>query len=269
MPIGGSSNYPTLQSMTDLFRSQVNDDFMGATGTSGEGLINYNTAPQVLVFLNAAIRDLYTDLRNVGDPELLIDNYLLIGLPALPSPDPTVQVALSAVGYFDGITYNSQWILPSGLISVERMWERQSGSGSVFTPMTPAPFGINPTFQGNCMGVWEMRQNQVWMPGALMPTDLRMRCRVTFPDFLNPETLDFSTAYIPILDCQNAIVDKMCLRYARRFAPEQYPVSKDAAADSLSKLRLEIVRQMQNTQYQRDPYGDEAVSSFGASWMAL
>ena len=119
------------------------------------------------------------------------------------------------------------------------------------------------------MGTWEMRQNQVWMPGALVSIDLRMRCRITFPDFLNPNTIDFSTAYVPIFDCQNAIVDKMCIRYARRFAPEQYEVSVDAEAKSMSKLRLEIVRQMQNTQYQRTPFGEEAVTSFGAGWMAL
>ena len=141
MPIGGATNYPTLQSIVELFRAMVNDDFSGANDIPGEGLINYNTAPHVLTFLNAAVRDLYTDLRNVGDAELLLDNYLVLGLPALPAPDPTVQVSLSAVGYFDGITMNSQWVLPSNLISVERLWERESGTNFPLLPMTPAPFG--------------------------------------------------------------------------------------------------------------------------------
>jgi hypothetical protein len=268
MAIGDSTKYPTLQNVTDLFRSQVNDDFQGATDTPGEGLINYNTAPHVLVFLNSAVRDLYSDLRNVGDPELLLDNYILRGIPALASPDPTIQVSLDTVGYYDGQTFNSDYTLPAGCMKVERIWERHNSgdvSQNAFIPMTKAQFGIAGITQGPRMGVWEMRENAVWMPGCLETFDLRLRCRITFPDYLNADTLDFATTYIPILDCTNAVVDKMAVRYARRFAPDVYQVSVDAADKSLFKLKLEVTRNMQSTEYQRITYGDEALNSIVTS----
>lgn len=267
--IGGNVRYPSLGSITDLFRAQINDTFEGATGTEGEGLIMTDLNPSTLTFLNSAIRDTYSDLRNVGDPELLLDNYILTGLPALSAPNAAVQVSLSYAGYFDGFQWHSEWTLPTTCHKVERLWERWSDPQNVFLPMTPAPFGLPSGMQVQRMGQWEMRQNQIWMPGCLVPIDLRIRCRITYPDFFNASTLNFATTYVPILDCQNAVVDKMCMRYSRRFAPDLYAASKDAASESIGKLKLEIVRQLQNTEYQRAEYGDEATVSFPAQWMQL
>ena len=261
--IGGNVRYPSLQSIADLFRAQVNDDFEGATNTPGEGLINYNTAPQVLTFMNSAIRDVYSDLRNVGDPALILDNYILTAIPPLAQINPSVQVSLSYAGYFDGYIWWPGWTLPISCQRVERMWERLTGEQNVFVPMTPAPFGLSGGDQGDRMGQWELRQNAIWMPGCMVSVDLRIRCLITFPDFLNPATIDFTTAYVPIIDCQNAIVAKMLLLYAKRFAPEQYQMAVTEDERLIGKLKLEVVRQMQNTEYQRAEYGSEATTGYG------
>ena len=269
MPIGGSNRYPSLQSIADLFRASVNDDFIGADGIPGEGLINYNTAPHMLTFMNSAIRDVYSDLRNVGDPELILDNYLLLGIPPLASPNPAVQVSIADIGYFDGFQFNSQWALPSNCQRVLKLWERWSGSENVFVPMTPVAGGLGGVYQVQRMGTWEMRQNAIWMPGCLVAVDLRIRCTITFPDFLNPTAIDFTTAYVPVLDCQNAIVAKMVVLYAKRFAPEQYQMAVTEDARMIDKLKLEVVRQQQMTDYQRTAYGEEATVSFPAAWTQL
>jgi len=185
---------------------------------------------------------------------------------------PRVQVSLDSIGYFNGQTFDNTWMLPAGCMTVERIWERWSQGSpnqNSFVPMTPAPFGLPPVPQGNRMGCWEMRQNAIWMPGAMVPVDLRIRCRITFPDYLNPDTIDFTSTYIPILDCQNAVNAKMVVMYAKRFAPEQYPMAVQEDERFMGKLRLAIVRQQQNTEYQRAPFGEEAVADFSASWMAL
>jgi hypothetical protein len=263
---GGNNRYPSLEFICELFRAQINDSFAGATNTPGEGLIMTDLNPDTLIFLNAAVRDVYADLRNIGDPALILDNYILLGIPAIAAINQALQVSLDVIGYFNGFMFSNQWTLPAGCMRVERIWERWTGSQGDFLPMTPAPFGIAGVSQTQRMNCWETRQNAIWMPGCLVPVDLRLRCLITFPDFLNPASINFSTTYVPILNCQNNVVDKMVVRYARRFAPEQYATAKDAQADSLFSLRQEVTRNMQNTEYQRNEWGAEATTGYG--WLA-
>jgi hypothetical protein len=263
--VGGSIRYPSLSSIAALFRAQINDSFSGTTGVAGEGLIMFNQNPDLLVFMDSAIRDTYSDLRNVGDPALILDNYILTGIPPLANPDPTVQVSLAYAGYFNGFTWSALWTLPISCERVERMWERWSNTNAPFIPMTPAPFGLSGVIQNQRMGQWELRQNAIWMPGCLAMIDLRLRCRITFPDFsaFNPNTIDFDTAYIPILSCQNAVVAKMLVLYAKRFDPTQLAWAIQEDERMMGKLRLEVVRQMQNTENQREQYGDAATTGYG------
>lgn len=268
MPVGGNNRYPSLQMIADLFRAQINDTFAGATDTPGEGLIMPNTNPDLLTFMNSAIRDTYSDLRNVGDPALILDNYILYGIPALAAANPAIQVSLDTIGYFDGYQFNQQWTLPSGCMRVERVWERASTgatSQDTFYPMAPAPFGLPGMMQGDRMGQWEIRQNAVWMPGAMVSVDLRLRCTITFPDYLG-NAIDFTTTYVPVLDCTNAVVAKMLVLYAKRFAPEQFGMAVAEDERFTGKLRLEVVRQMQNTEYSRTEFGEQATQS-GFGWL--
>jgi hypothetical protein len=268
--VGGNIRYPSLQSIADLFRVSINDSFAGATNTPGEGLVMTNSNPDLLTFMGSSIRDMYSDLRNVGDPALLLDNYLLLGIPPLAEIDPTVQVCLSYAGYFNGYIWSNLWTLPISCQTVERLWERWSTTapGGIFVPMEPAPFGLPPIQQTARMGQWEMRQNAIWMPGAMLQVDLRIRCRITFPQVLDPANVDFDTAYVPILSCENAVEAGMRKKYAARFAPELKADAKQDYEDSLFKLKLEVNRQMQNTEYQRIEYGDEATEGFGI-WSQL
>ena len=261
--VGGNIRYPSLESIASLFRAQINDTFSGSTNTPGEGLIMYDQNPDLITFMDSAIRDVYSDLRNVGDPALILDNYLLLGIPPLASPNPAVQVSLSYAGYFNGFSWSDQWALPISCERVEKIWERFSGTQDNFSPMTPSRFGLPGVNQTERMGMWEIRQNAVWMPGCLSQVDLRLRCRITFPDFLDPATINFSTAYVPILSCQNAVVAKMLLLYAKRFAPEYYSMCVAEDNRLMGKLQLEVVRQRQTVENQRAEYGSEAFESVG------
>lgn len=495
--VGGNIRFPSLQSIADLFRSQINDTMAGATDTPGEGIIMPNTNPDLLVFLDSAVRDTYSDLRNVGDPALILDNYLLLGIPPLAAQNPAVRVTLSYAGYNNGYSWSPLWTLPISCERVLAVWERwanstqtttstssvsydldqvnvippsdggstfsakyyqaiymmgASSSGDTFTgwavsqpsaalflrfydssltllgstdlstvssgttvtapantaffviaatgvstgntyavdftrnsvsgytysvttdadnvnfdtaftspsngtavyplavitsgstfqatsfstpaamtltfynnaleslsstsvtqgqtytapsdsaywSLTPAgtsgdylavytvnitqtstittstpsdmPFipmeqvhALPGTWQWERMGVWAMEQNAIVMPGCLMPVDLRMRCRITFPDFLNPATLDFSTAYVPILSCQNAVVAKMLRLYAKRFAPDLYQMAVQEDTAYMDKLQREVVRQQQSIANGSRAFGEEATEGIG-SW---
>lgn len=272
--IGGNIRYPSLQKIANRFRSKINDTANNTggsgTGTGNQaGLIMPNLNPDLLEFMNSAIEEVYSDLRNIGDPELIIDNYLLLGIPALTKADPTVQVALSYAGYFNGFTWVNTWTLPFEAQRILAVWERQSNVNASFTPMTNAAFGLGGCMQAQMMGQWEMREGIMYMPGCLQMTDLRIRCRIEYPGFLDPTTLNFSTAYVPILGCANAVASKMLINYAIRFAPEQYQMAVADEERLMSKLRLEVVRNMQLVENMRREFGDEAVADFAIAWSWL
>ncbi len=121
--VGGNIRYPNLQSIADLFRASINDTFnnQGGAGVGyggGAGLIMPNSNPDMVTFLDAATREMFSDLRNVGDPELILDNYILTGLPPVNSwlgpgvVNPATQVSIAYSGYFDGVQWYSDWVLP-------------------------------------------------------------------------------------------------------------------------------------------------------------
>ena len=274
--VGGNIRYPTLQGICDLFRASINDTFPNNAGAGtgsggGAGLINPNSNPDLLSYLNAACLDTFAELRTVGSPELILDNYLIEGLPALSSPDPTIQVGLGYAGFFDGVQWHSQWTLPIGMSRLLALAQRQTNMNQDFQPMMHFPAGIPAVEQGRLMSGWEIRQGILWMNGATTQIDLRIRCRITFPPFLAQaaQVIDFSTAYVPILDSLNAIEAKMRKRYATRFAPE---IKADAIADDrefMGKLRLETIRERQSAESTREEFGNEAVQDFAIAWSWL
>src|ERR1035437_2360544 len=84
-----NSGNTSLSTIMDLVRALVNDSQAGVTGTPGEGQIFTNNpaiSPFTQPFLNSSIRELYRELRNVGDPVLIKDNIIITGLPMLNSP---------------------------------------------------------------------------------------------------------------------------------------------------------------------------------------
>ena len=271
--IGGSIRYPNLQSIADLFRAGINDTANNTTGFGtgvgpAQGVIMGNANPDLLTFMDSAIEEVFSDLRNVGDPELILDNYIITNIPPLTAPNPSVQVSLGYMGYFNGFTWDGTKVLPISVSKMLAMWERASGTGDSFSPMSPAPFGLPGQNQGNRMGYWEMRQGQIWMPGALQAVDLRLRARINYPVPFGPE-INFATTYVPILDSRNAIVAKMMILYAKRFAPEQYGMCISEEDRLMTKLKLEVVRQMQATENQRSEFGAEAVQDFAIAWSWL
>jgi hypothetical protein len=276
--VGGNIRYPNLQAICDLFRASINDTQNNTTGTgtgtaNESGLIMPNSNPDLLTILNSACRDVFAELRTVGDPELILDNYILTALPPVNSvfgpgsPNPAAQVALSYAGYFDGVQWYPQWTLPIGMSRLLAISQRQNSSFD-FAPLQRFPAGIPGTLQGLLNYGYEMREGMLWMNGATQTVDIRIRCRINFPPFLGTN-INFATAYVPILDSANAIEAKMRKRYASRFAPE---MKADAAADDkefMGKLRLESIRERQAAESQRAGFGDEAVTDFAIAWSWL
>src|SRR6185312_1735080 len=89
------TSYPSVQTITNLVRSDVRDDMAGATGTIGEGQIlvdNLNVSVTMANFFNSAVRELSRQLRLQNAPMLITDNYIIENIPPLNGPQG-LQVA--------------------------------------------------------------------------------------------------------------------------------------------------------------------------------
>lgn len=270
-----ASGSTSLATIMDLVRSLVNDTQAGATNTPGEGQIftnNPSISPFTLPFLNSSIRELYRELRNVGQPTLIKDNVVISGLPVVNSPtngvgqsDPSVQVYLSTAGFFDGVSINSQFTLPGDLIYPEKLWERQAGTNDNFKPMSQPQFGLEPVAQTPWLGQWEWRGDNIWMPGATQSRDVRLRYWAQLPQFFSA-TLDFKSTYVPILDCTDAVAYKTAVKYARMLGSPGLEDLKAEAAIQMFQLKNATTRRAQSVNYQRLPYGTSSSDYFVYGW---
>ena|SRR5271166_69600 len=260
-----ASGSTSLETIMNLARALVNDTQAGATNTPGEGQIlvdNPAIAPFTLSFLNSAIRQLYRELRNVGDPELIFDNVIVTGLPIINSPtngpggpDPAIQTVLSTSGYFDGVQQWPNFQLPGNCLFMETVWERETNTNNNFQRMVEVRDGLPSRSQQPDLAQWEWRNNNLNFVGATQVRDIRMRYYGSLPQFFSP-TLDFSTTYVPILDCTDAVAYKVAVLYARMLGSPGLPDLVTEAKEQMFQLKNQITRRNQSTDYRRRPFGN-------------
>jgi len=256
----------------NLVRALINDSQAGATATPGEGQVfvdNPAIAPFTQPLLNSSIRELYRELRNVGQPALIKDNIIIEGIPPVHSPrfglaaaDPAVQVNLSTNGYFDGLTLNGNLLLPSDMVAPERVWERQTNSNNPFVPMIQTQFGLPSRYQTAVLGQWEWRNEAIWMVGSTQTRDLRLRYYCSLPQFFS-STLDFASTCVPIIDCTDAVAYKTAAKYATMLGTPDGPSLQTQAAEQMRMLKLSHVRRAQSIDYHRIPYGGDDQGMYG------
>jgi hypothetical protein len=261
------SSFASLETVMNLVRSLVNDTQAGLTSTPGEGQIitdNSSVSPFTLPFLNSAIRQLYRELRNVGDPQLVFDNVLIIGLPPLHSPtngiggsDPTVQTILSTVGYFDGVVQWPQYLLPAYMIYPTKLWERETGTNDNFEPMHQVQDGLPAQQQNFVLGKWEWRNNNLNFMGATQARDIRMRYYGALPQFFSP-TMDFSSTYVPIQDCTDALAYMVAVMYARMLGSPGLADLIVEQKNQMFQLKNATTRRAQSVNYHRHPFGNSS-----------
>ena len=279
MAVGGQNSYPALQEIADLVRSFVDDDKQGLTGTPGEGqiLTNNATLPQSITlqnFMNSAIREVYREIRIMGQPTLIKDNYILYGVTPVNSalgvgvPNPAVQVALQFVGYFDGLTMNPNLTLPSDLLFPLNLWERENGTQNPFGEMTQSSVPLCPRNQVQWLGEWEWRTDGIWMNGATLARDLRLRYICTYPNLAYTNT-DWTQTFVPIMDSQEAIADKIAVRYCRRLGGAQLQDAIVQADRSILRLKQQVTRARQRISFERPIYGNGAAGAAGSPALYL
>lgn len=271
-----TGGYPSLDTVLSLVRVYQNDWQPGATNTPGEGQIttdNTTLSPQVLPALNSAIREVYRELRNVGDPSLIRDN-VQVNLPVNSVTGPNVQTYLSFSGYYDGGVLQPNPVLPPDLIYPVELWEQQTGNSLPFVPMKQPQFGLpSPMQQTFALRFWEWRGgatigatqataggDALWFVGAIAPITIRIRYLAALTQFYGISgTTQFSNTFIPIMDCEEAVAAKTAYKISRALSGMTPGVNdlKENAQEAMFQLRNAIARRAQSVSYHRQPYDNE------------
>jgi hypothetical protein len=260
--VAGAQPYPSLEEVANLVRTVMNDDMPGLTDTVGEGQIivdNQNVSVKLINALNEAIRQTCRELRLVGDPTLICDNYIVTNLPVVNGTqgvgiaDPATQVKLGYNGFFDGTNNWPNLTLPSNMLVPIRVWQRETGTNYRFQEVPQAQDGLPSGWQNWGLGSWEWRSDGIWFNGSLYNYDVRIRYYRTFLPFTGA-ALDFTTTYIPIMDCTSAVAYKTAYILAFSLGSPQATELKARADQEVFFLRNEQVRRAQGLPYHRPAY---------------
>jgi hypothetical protein len=241
--------YPVVETVMRRSRAYVNDAY------GGTGRILTDQAPFTVEYLNGALENLQDKLRDYESITLIRDNFILTPVTPAQKIDPSVQVNISFIGYFDGTTTHKLPALPGDMLSPIYLWERQTGSGLPFEPMRAPQGGLYSDYQGATMGWWEWRGDALWMIGCTSTVDLRLRYQAQ----LQPITP--STAENPWTDVSvviNASTETMALlvayRYARARGGQGMERLKPDADEAMRSLLNRYVLASQGTRYERQAY---------------
>lgn len=291
--------YPSLIEIVNLWRMKINDpageivqtplinQSTGAVITTSvsdvtdpvQGEIVTGELTITATCLASAVRTVIRKMRNISSQQLIFDNMVFSNLPVIDSPtygsataDPTVQVSLSTTGFFDGVQTHGNFLLPSTVQNITKVWERLSNTNNSFCELNQASNGLSGVGQSAySMGSWEVRGNVWYANGCTQNMDIRLRGWMNVPTKAFSQSVDYTQTYVPLIDSADCIAAYCVLFYDQMQgsgSPEsmqQIENDKAMAEDALMDLRINQVRQMQGKKYNRTPYGGETKdwSNFG------
>lgn len=231
-------------------RSRLNDSIVTLAADSGK-LLDL-TQPHVQRLCSLASRkfqEFLASLKYSG----MEQEVNFIALPAATTADPLIQVKLSYDAYYpDGVTPNNAFVLPQTLIRPYKLWERQSSSSSLLTEMDEVINGLPsiPKLQWNRQ--WEWRDDVLYMPGATVNTDVRMRYGAYFADPADNSPAASTPWYqqiIPILRPIDALADYICREVEIARQNPDAALAFQASAEANARL----IVQRDTTQAQATP----------------
>lgn len=242
-----TSSYPIAENVLQLARAGVMDMLRTTAGA-----ILTDTAPYTAVYLNAAIRRVQRELANNGITSNIRDNVILSGLTPAVGSDPSIQVYVSQLGYFNGATLNANITLPADLIMPLELWERQTGSGTQFQYMPQPQEGLESRIPGSYFGQWEWREDQINMTGSTITEDLRIRYEASLARISAGS--DFTKTVIAIRDGEDALAAAVVLQYSRTRGSALRAEAKTWFDEEMFQLVNRYVRRDQRIMYRPRGY---------------
>jgi hypothetical protein len=248
VPVVPSTAYVTMETVTLLIRAIANDMIYSQAGE-----ILTDDANFMLPLLNDALEWMTNELNNHGVETFVQETVLtpLTPTPGAASTDPGTQTNVSDYGYFDGVAIHMgpQLQLPTNLLQPDCLWERQTGSQETWIPMHIVLGGMPSITPGSRFGMWEWRQDGIYMPGITQSEDIRLRMITTLPNFVSVnDTLNFRGA-----------VGTLAYKVVSTFLFSKNPPAAQAAGAEaklrLSQLCTRTSRMKQRVTTTRQSYG--------------
>jgi hypothetical protein len=256
-PVVQTGPYDTAQYVLDLARVRCNDAIQSLAGN-----LLSNEQPFTMTMLNAAYRHLQKVLTD-SSYETLIGQWDFPQIPpAFYITDPGLEVYISWTGYYDGVEMHDNPVLPADMIGPLKMSERPSAApnspqnSATFTPMFATSDGLPSRCPTIYLGVWEWREDKIYMKGATQYTDGRLRYNKRLPDLLDPTDL------VQIVNCADSLAYYTGMEFARpRGSPlaDVYEAKGDAEA---AKMMSPSTRFRQRRNNRRRPYSGRSGGGF-------
>ncbi len=205
--------YDTVFAVMLAAKGRLNDFINTLYPTGGQILKNTQDFSHAMV--DSAWRKLQEKLADLKYSGIEQESNF-IGVPQAATIDPLVQVYLGYAGYFDGNVLNAGFALPQTLIRPYTLWERQSGTGAAMTDMDEIKNGLPSIPKATWNRQWEWRDDVLYMPGATVSTDIRMRFAQYFADFADNSPLANQPWYaqvVPIMRCMDSFADYICREF--------------------------------------------------------
>lgn len=229
--------YDSLEAVMNTARTRLLDAIVTVNGE-----IVTDTAAFTLPMVNAAWRRLQEYLADKGF-SVLDNEVILIGVAAWVAGDAAVFAHFDWSGYSNGTSNFASPALPQDAICPLKLYERPNGTTEQFVEMDKITTGLPTANPGNGAGLrdvrnwlWEWRGNAVWLPGATVDTDMRMRYAVWLADFVAPGTTAFSLQPVPIMRALNSFAWYLCAEASKArgdLDAADFEAKAEAAADKL------------------------------------
>jgi hypothetical protein len=202
--------YDIVMAVVNAANTRLNGRVETLQAIGGQIVGNTNSFSQQVV--NDGWRKLQgklADLRYSG----LQTEQVFGGVPPAGTTDPMAQAYMDFTTYFDGSGYHTGPVLPQNLIQPYELTERQSGTTALFTEMDRLLWTIPRVPKANWNRQWLWRNNTLFLPGALVATDISMLYAQLLPDFFDG-TVPWFQQPVSILNCVDAFADYVCREIA-------------------------------------------------------
>jgi hypothetical protein len=213
-PPSVSAPYDMLESVLNLARTRLND----AIASIGGDILK-DTQPFTAVMTNQAWRKLQAFLCNLGYSRYK-RKFWAYGLPPVGSNDPSSETVWTWTSFYDGAGFwypPSVPVLPSDFIAPLVVKERQSGSNQIFSYMRSAPDGLPEGQKRPWNGIFEWKNDAIYMPGSTFMMDMEVEYAAFDADFVvtngvlgDPATVPAtvpSNMPVPIMRCQSSFAN--------------------------------------------------------------
>lgn len=213
-----SAPYDTVTTILNTARTRLNDDVDTLVPLGGQLLNNTDAFTQQMV--NSAWRKLQQFLVSLG--YIRLQKEVTLQLSALPVTDPGVQTYISWTEYFNGQGAPAvSPVLPQDLIEPLDAWERQSATENVFVDMDNIAGGMPTVPKVEWNGMWQWRDDRMYMPGSVVDTDLRVSYASYLDDFRDTGDVLTATQFtpwyeqpVPIMRAMDALANYICAEVA-------------------------------------------------------